>query len=268
MPNVVIGRVNIMSIRSILLGGMTAAFAVAGFAVGNHRPLPQETPPLEIRMPDYTRVPGSRIGVVIKRNQRQLGLTDAQLRKVEAVTGPSLRQEMENSRKRWDKRVVTAEKVSTGEWLPSNTEFYWHFTLNDQPEAIYRQNFVWFGVGSDLETRPKIKAVIGKKAIDQAIAIASKQFRQDWARAFDLAMERGTRDRLHLSPLQEKQFDTLQKRVREYFAKQKPKLPKGYPIMPDPMVRSLGVQMVFGLLDMKQALVLEQLVWDEISVKP
>jgi hypothetical protein len=265
---VVIGRVNMMSIRTFLLGGMTAAFAVGGFAIGNYRPAPQEAAPLEIRMPDYSRVPKSRLGVVIKENQKRLRLTDAQVRKVEAVIGPALQKEIARSRSRWEKRVITAEKISTGEWLPWNTEFSWQFTMEEQKGAVYGQGFAWFGATFDYEVRPKVKAVIGKKAIDQVIAISGKQFQEDWAKAFVFAMQPETRDLLHLSPLQQKQFDTLQKRVSSFNAKQNPKHPKGYPLLPEPLVRSLAMQMVFGLLDMKQALVLERLIWDEISVKP
>ena len=264
----VIARVNIMSIRSLLLGGLTAAFAAGGFLVGNYRAEPQEPAPLEIKSPNYDLVPGHRMGVVIKAHQKRLGLTDEQVRKVEAITNPLLRKEMSANRNRWQKRVVTAEKVATGEWLPSTTEFSWHFDLGDQKDAVYQRPWIWFGSPYELDVRPKVKAIIGKKAIDQAVTLVNQRYRQDMTKAFNIAMRKSTQDQLALTPLQKKQFATLEKRVTVYFAKQPPRMLGGKPTLPESLVRSIGVEMALNLLDLRQALVLERLMWDGVSTRP
>jgi hypothetical protein len=265
---VVIARVNIMSIRSLLLGGLTAAFAAGGFFAGTYRAEAQSPAPLEIKTPNYDLVPGHRMEVVIKAHQKRLGLTDEQVRKVEAITRPLLRKEMAENRNRWQKRVITAEKVAAGEWLPTTTEFSWHFTPKDEKDAVFQRPWIWFGSLYELDIRPKVKAIIGKKAIDQAVTLVNQQYRQDMTKAFNIAMRKGTQDQLALTPLQKKQFAALEKRVTVYFAKQPPRMIGGKPTLPEALVRSIGVEMALNLLDLRQALVLERLMWDGVSVRP
>lgn len=266
MPSRVIARVNIMSIRTFLLGGMTAAFAVAGFAVGTYQPQAVEPTSLVLKKPDFEKVPRSRLGVVIAANAGRLKLTPDQVRRVQAVVGPALRKEIATSKSLWDRRVRTEEKIASGEWLPQTVDHDFFFTGNDQPGAAYgRTVYPWFGVSYEFELTPKVKAIIGKTTIDQAISIAHKIAQEDGARAFEFAMLPETQAKLNLSPLQKKQFGLLDRRVDMYFSKRRQTKPGS---MADTFLRAIAMQMIFGLLEPKQNLMLESLLWDEICIRP
>lgn len=255
-----------MSIRTFLLGGMTAAFAVAGFAVGSFRPQAVESEALVVKAPDFRKVPRTRLGVVIEANASRLKLTPDQVRQVQALAKPALKKEMDQCRLIWDRRVLTEKKVAAGEWLPMSVDYAFHFTDDEQRGAVYQRTiFPWFGVSYEFGLTPKVKAIIGKKTIDQAISIAHKLAEEDGARAFEFAMLPETKAKLNLNPLQEKQFDLLERRVEMYFNKRGKKAPNHPPAN---FLRSIAVQMVFGLLDSKQNLVMESLLWDELCVRP
>ncbi|MGV3616248.1 MAG: hypothetical protein ACO1SV_13015 [Fimbriimonas sp.] len=266
---------NLMTLRPLLLGGITASFAVGGFLVGHHRPAPQESSSLEVKTPNFQRVKRNRLGVVIKANAKRLNLTDAQVRQVTAITEPSLQREIKHVESQWSYRVMAAEKVATGEWLPQTVDFGWAFTGNGQPMPYITTFSPWFSFSYEPQQVAKIKKIIGKKAIDQAMALARQIGQRDMARALEFATSPSTLEKLNLSPLQERQFETLRKRIKSNLTDRKPsgtgiaKMPDGAPVphVPEAMLQPIALQVAFGLLDMKQALVLETMVWDILTVE-
>lgn len=266
---VVIGRVNMMSIRTFLLGGMTAAFAVGGFAVGSYRPQAQETGTLEIKAPDFQKVPRSRIGLVVIANAKRLGLSDAQVERVRKANAPWMEKERKQAEANWKGRVMTAEKVANGEWLPQISEFEGVIYGNEQKGAIFGNRFSWSGFYMDLDSIQKIKAVVGKKAIDQAISIGNGVAQEDGQKAFDFILDDSTLAKLALSPLQQKQFHTLKTRTNTYFSNPNRRFdPRSRVPVPNALIRPMAMNMAFGLLDMKQALVLDTMLWEKFCVRP
>ena len=249
---------SILSIRTAVLGGLTAAFAVGGFFVGYSKTERVERP--KVVRPDFAKFPRNSIVLVLQNHAKELGIGADQLTRIRAVGERHLRAKRKLEEEMWQRRVTTAERIATGEWLPLGDATLLLPGWNFQRGAVYHPSIPWMGM-ENAPVNQELKAIVGKPTIDRAISLGYKIAKEDGAKAFDYAVSEEALNQLFLTPLQRRQFSTLRARVEATSSN-----PKGGPPRQD--VKAVALYLALSLLDPAQALALQQTLWDRFCVEP